>query len=319
MSTYSVISESGRDMWSEQPGGVGAGRLVIDRVPQLREHAGTPPDLLLEWNAMSAPSTVDTVVHLHGYSGKGAGMQIVRDKKPVSGLDFTDPDAPGATGRTRPTLSILPRGHHQPTSARGVNRARYTFPALVTPGRLDRLVDDALARFMRQTGVTVTRGRLVVTAHSGGGAPLMLILAHTDPDEIHTFDALYNDPKNLIVWVRRKLGSGSGALRVLYRKDEPTARHSEQVAAVVRAAGSRLFRVEPTTVAHNDIPRRYGWRLLADPGADLPGIGPAGGSGKAGGMSGSLDPAWVPQPGDGDYFGEAVADESGSGPEELQQ
>src|SRR6266487_4238945 len=54
-----------------------AGRLLIERLPLLHRHAGTPPDLLLKWNAMNAPAAVDVVVHLHGYSGRGAAMHIV--------------------------------------------------------------------------------------------------------------------------------------------------------------------------------------------------------------------------------------------------
>src|SRR5262249_37756728 len=37
---------------------------------------------------------------------------------------------------------------------------------------------------------------------------------------------------------------------------------------------ARRFRVEATRVVHNDIPRRFGWRLLLDAGSDLPLGGP---------------------------------------------
>ena len=64
-----------------------------------------------------------------------------------------------------------------------------------------------------------------------------------------------------------------GAMRVLYRAGEGTAANSLRVArAVPRSA---RFRVERTTVPHNDIPATYGGRLLADPSADLPGAVPA--------------------------------------------
>ena len=41
------------------PGRVTAGQLVVEHVPLLRSHAGTPPDMVLTWNAMEsrAPSS----------------------------------------------------------------------------------------------------------------------------------------------------------------------------------------------------------------------------------------------------------------------
>ncbi|KAA8879672.1 hypothetical protein F3087_43730 [Nocardia colli] len=281
------------DYEDAQPVSVTPGRLLVKRHPLLRSHAGTPPDLLLEWNGMVEPSVVDVVVHLHGYAGQGAAMNIVKHKKPISGLDFTDPANPSTVGRTAPTLLILPRGHHQPKG----NPARYTFPALTKPGALHRLIEDALARFGAATGTTVRRNRLILTAHSGGGAALMAILGHTDPDEVHTFDALYNDPKALIDWARKRMATGTGALRVLYRPGEGTARASERVATVVGGAASPNFRVERTRVPHNDIPRRFGWQLLADASANL-----------RGGIVAreSADELWTPQEGDGEYWGETA-------------
>jgi hypothetical protein len=250
-----------------------ARQYVVDRYALLRGHAGTPPDLVLKWNDISSqPTTVDVVVHLHGWSpGMGGRMNIVRHKLPVCGLDFADPKNPAKAGRTTPTLMILPRGHHDPV---GSKSERYTFPALIKPGALQRLVDDSLAHFAAQTGVTARGGRLILTAHSGGGAALMKILGHTDPDEVHTFDALYTDPTPLIAWAKRRIADGTGALRVVYRPGEGTAAHSKQVAQAISGARSRSFRVEPTSVSHGDIPPRFGWHLLADSSADLPAVGP---------------------------------------------
>ncbi|GAA1619589.1 hypothetical protein GCM10009764_48770 [Nocardia ninae] len=290
---YAEVDYEAADYEDSPPTPVTPGRLIVKRHPLLRTHAGTPPDLLLEWNGMVDPSVVDVVVHLHGYAGQGAAMNIVKHKKPISGLDFTDPAKPSVAGRTTPTLLILPRGHHQPKG----NPARYTFPALTKPDALQRLVDDALARFGAATGTTVRRNRLILTAHSGGGAALMAILGHTDPDEVHSFDALYNDPKALIAWARKRMAAGTGALRVLYRPGEGTARASERVAAAVRGAASPNFRVERTRVPHNDIPRRFGWQLLADASADL----------RGGVLAGeSSDELWTPQEGDGEYWGETA-------------
>jgi hypothetical protein len=162
---------------------------------------------------------------------------------------------------------VLPRGNF----FRGRSGAGYDFPALQVPGALDRLVDDALARFGAAAGLQAARGRLILTAHSGGGAALMRILRHTDPDEVHAFDALYGDPAPLIAWARRRRGRADSALRVVFRAGEDTARASGAVAAALAGAGP-AFRVEATRVAHGEIPRRFGWRLLADAAADLPGV-----------------------------------------------
>ena len=192
---------------------------------------------------MVQPAAVDVVVHLHGYAGAGAAMNIVKHKEPISGLDFADPDNPMSVGRTTPTLLVLPRGNHQPHGRYGDNPERYTFPALVNPGALQQLIDDALARFARATGATVRRNRLILTAHSGGGAALMAILAHTDPDEVHTFDAQYENPAHLITWAQRRMAAGTGALRVLYRPRQDGPRDPQlgrtHGTVTLQAAGAR--------------------------------------------------------------------------------
>src|SRR2546430_12088211 len=44
----------------------------------LRSHAGTPPDMVLTWNAMESPGTVDVVVHLHGFAARGRDRKSTR-------------------------------------------------------------------------------------------------------------------------------------------------------------------------------------------------------------------------------------------------
>jgi predicted secreted protein len=82
----------------------------------------------------------------------------------------------------------------------------------------------------------------------------------------------------LIRWAEARLRGAdpaAAALRVLYRGGEPTAGHSWQVAQAIGSLTrgnpvlERRYRVEATREPHNGIPRRYGWRLLADAGADL--------------------------------------------------
>jgi hypothetical protein len=282
--------------WGEEAEAEGspAGALTIDKVPLLRKHAGVGPDLILAWNDMSAVSgAVDVVVHLHGYSlAKGARLDIKRDLKARSGLDWSDPAGKdGTPGRTRPTLALLPRGHFfGGSSGRG-----YSFPALTAAGGLRQLVEFGLAQLSMSLGTgSLTCRRLILTAHSGGGAALLKILGNVDPHEVHVFDGLYQGAEALISWVTRRIardqnalvqGAGSveqymaergGALRVLYGTG--TARNSGTVTVALRSAiptGSplrRWYRVERTATGHLQIPPVYGWRLLADAAADLPGV-----------------------------------------------
>jgi hypothetical protein len=271
-----------------------AGEATIDKVPLLRKHAGIGPDLMLAWNDMSAVSdAVDVVVHLHGYSlSKGARLDIVRDLKVRSGLDWSDPTGKDRTpGRPRPTLALLPRGHfYGGASGRG-----YSFPALTAAGGLQQLIDFGLERLATSLGLGRLKcNRLILTAHSGGGAALLSILGKVDPNEVHVFDGLYQNADALIRWAGRRIARDQsalaqnmstamqymaergGALRVLYGAG--TAPNSVAVAAALNKAISadsplrRWYRVERTATGHLQIPPAYGWRLLADVAADLPGV-----------------------------------------------
>lgn len=272
-----------RPTWSEEfqvatptATGIAAGRHTVDRHPLIASHRGTPPDLILRWNAMpNTTATLDVVVHLHGYSGRGQRMRIT-EKEPISGLDLESPDR--TTRRTRPTLTLLPRGNH----FGGRSGAGYSFPQLVRPGALLQLVDDGLARFRALTGSSAQRGRLLLTAHSGGGAPLNAILRHTDVDEVQVFDGLYGDASPLIAWAKKQIAAGAAdhAMAVLYVPGTGTAKQSQRVGRELCGLISQQpqadalrsrFRVEATRVAHNDIPKTFGWRLLADAGGTLPG------------------------------------------------
>ncbi|MFD3445173.1 D-Ala-D-Ala carboxypeptidase family metallohydrolase [Microbacteriaceae bacterium 4G12] len=266
------------------PGTTKAGGLVVRSTPLLAKHRGTSPDLLLGWNAMTNPSAIDVVVHLHGFSPSASGMRIDAEKKPISGLDLRS--------RTRPTLTVLPRGDFYG----GTSGTGYDFPALTPAGALDALTKDALARFTRATGVSAPRGRLILTAHSGGGRAMLAILTRSDPDEVHVFDALYQPATALAQWAAKRIAAGTGgAMRVFYRagsaKHPGTQPASEalgrtlctMLAAAPPSVRAR-FRVERTSVHHGAVPGRYGGALLADAGTDVPDarpfVCPPGGGGK---------------------------------------
>ncbi|WP_370113709.1 DUF2272 domain-containing protein [Bradyrhizobium sp. USDA 329] len=268
-------------------GPAAANRLVVPGHPLLRSHRGTAPDLILRWNRIERSGNVDVVVHFHGFAGQGEAMRINIDKEPISGLNFTDPATPGVPGRDRPTLGILPRGHYHG----GTRGDVYHFPALTRPGALQALVQDSLARLSRKTGYTLTQGRLILTCHSGGGAPVSAILAHTDPDEVHIFDGTYGPGANIVRWAEKRIarelaapGALPPAMRILYRpgteKHPGTQPHAEAIArSLCRPLGAAValrlrpfFRADRTLVDHNSIPRRFGRLLLANPAADLPGV-----------------------------------------------
>ncbi|RXA20224.1 DUF2272 domain-containing protein [Methanosarcina sp. MSH10X1] len=271
-----------------------AGRLELTRVSLLKHHRGSGPDLILTWNNMLVqPESVDVVIHLHGYSLQaGKLLHLSRDIMPRSGLNWSDPEGRDLTpGRSRPTLALLPRGHFfGGKSGRG-----YNFPVLISGKGLQQLINFGLDQFARHTGVaSIKLRRLIITAHSGGGAAMLKILRHSNPDEVHVFDGLYQNPADLIRWAKARidrdqkaLATGTespehympdrgGALRVQFRHGTATQRyslmlHSALVAAIPpKSELSRWYRVEQTSLSHLRIPRAYGWRLLADASAELP-------------------------------------------------
>lgn len=249
-------------------GAVLPGEAYLSDTAVLRAHAGTQPDLYLRWNAIPAgASSIDAVVHLHGFS-RARGAMALSEKVAMSGLDLS--------GRARPTLALLPRGNW-------IERNWYDFPCL-RGGGLDRLVDDAVALFSDGTAVD----RFVLTAHSGGGMPAVDAIADAgrQPDELHIFDGFYGrnpaegDPFGGIEIIDRWLGerllrepARPGALRVLYIEAE-TGPFSRKVAELVgrRLAAAppallpslrRRYRVERAPVQHARIAQRCGGELLA--------------------------------------------------------
>src|SRR6185436_11158468 len=159
----------------------------------------------------AAPAEIDVVVHLHGFWYPR--MTLKRDIEPVAGLDLAAVDGAAGQGRTRPTLTVLPRGHFTGVKQQNGSYYAYTFPALVKKDGIDTLVRVALERFGAQVGGAAPRlGRLVLTAHSGGGMALLAILQHHDPHQVHVFDALYWKPDALIAWARKRIARDRDAV-----------------------------------------------------------------------------------------------------------
>jgi hypothetical protein len=292
-------------------GSVEAGDALVANVPLLASHHDVGPDLALRWNAMPDRSGgIDVVVHLHGFLNN-RHLDLRDNKLPLSGLDFSPPTAPAGVkapkqpawaGRTRPTLLVIPRGRARPGHG-----SAYDFPALVAPGAFAQLITVALRNFEEQAGLrqcSLVR-RIILTAHSGGGAALNKILAagagtSVDPHEVHVFDALYGPPDGLSAWLRRRLGhdverlqagvgdprlylaTEGGALRVIYtpgdrHSTQPSSKKVEQLIGALAPKGTpgrdaleRFYRVQSTAVDHGLVPYWYGGRLLADGAAQIP-------------------------------------------------
>jgi hypothetical protein len=279
-------------------GAVRPRELEVPRVPLLAGHRGSPPDLILRWNVPSAPEVIDVVVHLHGYWY--AGVNLDRDIKPVSGLDLEPVGGATGPGRSRPTLTVLPRGNDTGAKQRHGDFNVITFPRLVTRNGLGDLVRFSLDRFAAEVGGTAPRlGRLILTAHSGGGDALLQILSHGgpehDPHQVHVFDALYQDAGALTRWAQKRIrqdraalaapgappigeymATHGGALRVFYQdRVRVGTRTNSRILhrSISRELDPRLapwYRVEASRYDHFQIPTSYGWRVLADAAADVP-------------------------------------------------
>ena len=191
------------------------------------------------------------------------------------------------TGRTRPTLAVLPRGNW-------IRHYYYDFPALLSAG-IDDLIEYSLqqlararASALRGTLGPFSADRFILSAHSGGGMPAVDVIAETrrPPDEFYVFDGLYGRDPSLgkplrgleIIdsWLGERLRwepEREGALRVIYieqqtgpfsrKAAELIARHLATIGPGLAARLSRRYRVEVSGVQHSQIARRCMPELLS--------------------------------------------------------
>jgi hypothetical protein len=249
-----------------------SGEIYLADTPALAAHKGTQPDLFLRWNHIPESATaVDIVVFLHGFSQSGGAMPLA-EKIERSGLILS--------GRTRPTLAMLPRGNW-------IRHYYYDFPALLGGG-IDLLLAYGLHWLGEKRGAALALDRLLLGAHSGGGMPAIDIIADTktQPDELYVFDGLYGrdpslgDPLAGIEIVERWLDDRfaaeperPGALRVPFieRQTGPFSRavaslvkaRIEQADPALRADLGRRYRVEASGVQHSQVARVALPELLA--------------------------------------------------------
>ncbi|CAN7462692.1 N-acetylmuramoyl-L-alanine amidase family protein [Paraburkholderia hospita] len=260
-------------------------------------------NLALRWNAMSqAPSRVDIVLHLHGFTPHGSGYSLAR-KSESSGIDLQH--------RSRPTLGFVPLGRNSGPTPNGKLDA-YSIPALTRDhgAGATQVISWGLVWFggQRAASTGIAAGRRIFTAHSGGGARLMRLLdLGLDPQELHLFDCLYEAPTAILSWLRRHIDQDAhalaarqqaswadymradgGALRCLITggTERESLRVAQAIAQSLRALDSsairellrRFYRVERVRadrdhpdmlVDHDHIPKTFGGQLLADASAEL--------------------------------------------------
>ena len=256
-----------------------------------KDPSGTPyptgPQLYLCWNAIPRDCTeIDVVLHFHGWSQTGPGMRLP-EKVAMSGLDLS--------GRSRPTVGIIPRGTWKELT-------KYAFPNMENGGarRLIARAQDIVFQDSGRDGLGLKRprlARLIVTAHSGGGAALSAVLKQMpDIDEMHVFDAIYSPPTQIVRWLKEKLEkdladlknnvgkptNALGAIRVINYSTEKSADVAVQIQRQIAASSptvqetlgpryrvdkvipSKIRRDVPDGAVHAQLPRLFGPGLLAD-------------------------------------------------------
>ncbi len=273
---------------------VGAGRAEVD-CPLLTPHGAAKKNLILRWNAAAASYTsLDVAVHFHGF---GPHTLNLKTKEEISGLD--------PSRRSRALLGFIPRGKN--IGAVNKTTSRYDFPELTNNKAkgLEDLIVFGLDWFaqnqLSQPTGSIQPERFILTAHSGGGARLLRALAFHNPDEAQFFDAIYEAPSAAVSWVTRRIRQDAASLQGLSGEDNwpdfmaakggalrclinpassklahTTVLHDAIECELNRIADKRLrnflakyYRVEKTSVGHNDIPKTFGPQLLADAAADL--------------------------------------------------
>jgi hypothetical protein len=166
---------------------------------------------ILRWARVPASYSgpVDVVVHFHGY--KGHNQMRLAAKAAASGCDL------GSPGVARPTVGVVPHGHAFRSRQEGVDG--FDFPAIHSRSELDAFVNEALTAFAAATGAHVTRGRLILTGHSGGGAALSTLMQSIGAQgEVHGFeyfDGTYGGQATLTArngWVETSIQRDAQAL-----------------------------------------------------------------------------------------------------------
>jgi hypothetical protein len=264
-----------------------AGEAQLPRLEALAGAHGTAhglPDAALRWTALRpGVASLTLVIHFHGFPYVEANpAPLPQDGLPGSGLDLPD------DGRTA-VVALVPRGRRLPPWGR---IQPFDWPVLASAEGQRALLAEVMARLREASGLALPDpARLVLTAHSGGGAALMAateasLARGPRVDAAFLYDALYRPPEPLLRWAEARMmqaGAPPGALCAIVRPGTATEANGRRLAARLAsllarapAGASARWRVLATHTGHNDIPPAYGAKLLADPGAELPGTWPPG-------------------------------------------
>lgn len=244
----------------------------------------------LVWNNQPKEGeAIDVVVHFHGHNINGriksedefskyvdntSKIEIEKDffryAADISGLDLSR--------RKSSTIGIIPFGSGylslpNPDIGKKNYSIGYNFGYVTgKAGGLEKLIDFALSQFAKCHGLKkLNKNRLILTAHSGGGSAVSMILpvAGNKVDEVHLFDAIYvTQYEAMAEWAKNKIASGGGALRAIYngtQKSEKIAENWGNVPAVL----SGYYKIEKTACGHSDIPKKFGALLLEKSDAAL--------------------------------------------------
>ncbi len=306
-------------------------------LPLLLPHAarGAAYDLrgincILRWANLPPgySGAVDVVVHFHGYHARHDGMRL-QQKADMSGLDLD------VAGLTRPSVGLVPHGHAFPARHRCRDRSNvrcspetwrgecteggitcsdgFDFPALDRRAEFLAFLNAGLAAVAAERASSgLSRGRLIVTGHSGGGAQLSKLLdafkTSLEITAFQFFDATYGGESEITSrdgWLTRALGRDASALagtseadwssymarsgshlRLAFIDGTGTASIARNVDAFLHAQVNALAASEPlraflrryyraqctVRLTHNEIPRALGGRLLLDAGDRFNGI-----------------------------------------------
>jgi hypothetical protein len=243
----------------------------------------------LVWNNQPIDcDAIDVVVHFHGHNISGkitsqdefnkyvANTSKIETEKNffkyvvgISGLDLSL--------RKSSTIGIIPFGNGylsppDPKIDKKDYSVGYNFEYVTDKaGELEKFIDFALNQFAKCHNLCkLRRNRLILTAHSGGGKAVSLILpnAGTNVDEVHLFDAIYGKQYEPIgEWAKKKIATNDGALRAVHRGNK-TAKIADYWGTIPTAL-SGFYKLEKTECGHNDIPKKFGALLLEKADANL--------------------------------------------------
>ena len=223
------------------------------------------------------PEEVDVVVHFHGYSAISPSTKLMEYERDLSGLNKL-------ALRKRPTIGLLPRGRRG-----GGGRAdAYHHPTLSAQNGkgTTQLIEYGLAKLAEHMGRSepFKLGRLIISAHSGGGKDSFPVITAIDPDEAFILDATYWYPPTS--WAKARyqkdkaatagmseeeiaeyMATEGGAMRCVYIANTATASKAKGMNGALPAQSDPLFKyynTVPSDFSHNAIPPEYNPKLIAD-------------------------------------------------------